>query len=56
MGKDNKKQYVVRKYIFAASALEAIKLEKKYRVDEVFVDDEWKKAQDATKPVSGFNK
>ena len=35
------KQFIVRKYVMAKSAQEAIKFESKYKVDEVFVDDKW---------------
>lgn len=39
-----KKLFVVRKYIMAKDSLEAIKLEKKAPVDDVWVDDEWRKS------------
>lgn len=39
----NKKRFVVRKYIMATSAEEAIKKESKIKPDDVWVDDEWKK-------------
>ena len=35
--------FVIRKYIKARSALEAIQIEKNKPVDDVWVDDEWKK-------------
>lgn len=35
--------YVVRKYIMAESADEAIKLDKKHTVCDVWIDDEWRK-------------
>lgn len=41
----NKKLFVVRKYILASNALEAIKKEKFVKPDDVFVDDEWKRGQ-----------
>lgn len=41
--KNNKKLFVVRKYIMAKSAKEAIKLDKNTPVDDVWIDDEWKK-------------
>jgi hypothetical protein len=34
--------YVVKKYIKALSALDAIRQEKKYSVDEAVLDDVWK--------------
>lgn len=39
------KLFIVRKYIKALSAKEAIKKDKATPVDEVWVDDEWKKNQ-----------
>ena len=35
------KMYVVRKYIKAYSALEAIKKDKDYPVDDVWIDEKW---------------
>jgi hypothetical protein len=37
------KKYIIRKYIFATSVKHAIKIEKKYLPDDVWIDDEWKK-------------
>ena len=37
------KQFVLRKYVLASSASEAILKDRKYKVDEVFVDDLWLK-------------
>jgi hypothetical protein len=42
-----KKLFIVRKYIMAKSATEAIKMDKLTPVDDVWVDDEWKKGQEA---------
>lgn len=39
-----KKLYVVRKYIVASSAQEAIKLESRCPVDDVWVDEDFKRA------------
>ena len=39
------KQYIVRKYIMAKSAKDAIKLDKKKEVDDVWVDEDWKASQ-----------
>lgn len=36
-----KKRYIVRKYIMAKSAHEALRLERKTRPDDVFVDSDW---------------
>lgn len=51
-----KKLYVVRKYIMAVDAREAIRLEHSHPVDETYVDDDWKKANldEPTKPPMGF--
>ncbi len=49
------KRYIVRKYIHAKSAKEAIKLEKSFEPDDVFVDEkEWDKLETQSKPVAGF--
>lgn len=37
------KRFIVKKYIMAQSAQEAIRLEKKVRPDDVWVDEDWKK-------------
>lgn len=39
------KMFVVRKYIKATCAAQAIKKERKAPVDDVWVDEEWKKGQ-----------
>jgi len=39
--KDKEKRYVVRKYIFAKSAIDAIKKDKDFPVDDVWVDEKW---------------
>lgn len=39
----NKKLFVVRKYIMAKDAKEAIKLDRKTKVDDVWVDNDWKR-------------
>jgi hypothetical protein len=38
-----KKLFVVREYVFARSAEEALKLERTLKPDEVFLDDDWRK-------------
>lgn len=37
------KQFIIRKYVMAFSGTDAIKRESKVKVDEVFIDDEWRK-------------
>lgn len=39
-----KKLYVVNKFIMAKSAKEAVRIERQYEPDEVFLESEWKKA------------
>lgn len=51
------KQFVIRKYIMANSAKDAIKKDKTSPVDDVWVDEEWKKNQSRTLPPAiGFRK
>ena len=48
--------FVVRKYILASSASEALKRERKHRPDEVFLDDDWKKEKgNKLESAIGFN-
>lgn len=37
------KRFIVKKYIMAKSAHEALKLERKVRPDDCWVDEDWKK-------------
>ncbi len=39
----NQKRFIVKKYIMATSAHEALKKERRVRPDDVWVDDDWKK-------------
>lgn len=41
MNENEKKRFVVRKYIMANSATQAIRLDKKTPVDDVWVDEKW---------------
>lgn len=43
MAKAVLKRYVVRKYIMAKSANDALKIERRARPDDVYIDDDWKK-------------
>ena len=54
MKKPSKQLYIVRKYIWAKSASEAIKLDKKIPVQDVWVDDEWKKNSNHPVDAIGF--
>jgi len=49
----NKKRFIVRKFIMATSAVEAIKKDKKHAVDDVFVDTDWMVEYDK-KDTMGF--
>ena len=37
------KLFIIRKYIYADSAKQAIKKDKTHQVDDVWVDEDWKK-------------
>jgi len=43
MKNSKQKLFVVRKYIMASSAHEALKKERRLRPDDVWVDEDWKK-------------
>ena len=43
--KKTDKRFIVRKYVMAHSALDAIKNEKKIEVADVWIDDEWLKIE-----------
>ena len=50
------KLYVVRKYIKAKSAADALRKEKKSPVDEIWVDEEWRKSsKDNLSGAMGFH-
>jgi len=38
-----KDRYIIRKYVMASSAQEAIKLDKKYKPQDVWIDEDYKK-------------
>ena len=44
--KVEKNRYIVRKYIMAVSASDAIRLDKKAPVNEVYIDEDYKKGSD----------
>lgn len=48
------KLFITRKYIWAKDATDAIKAEKKREVDDVWVDEEWKKNSSNPKDAIGF--
>ena len=50
------KKFIVRKYIMASSVSEALKLERRAKPDDVFVDDEWRKNnEDKVASEMGFS-
>jgi len=52
-----KKLFIVRKFIMAADLAEAIRIEKTRKPDDVWMDDEWRKANMAEPAVDiGFKK
>lgn len=48
------KLYIIRKYVFAPSAAIAIHRERRAPVDDVWLDDDWKKSQEVSKGNVGF--
>jgi len=54
MQKNDKKLYIVKKYVWASSAKEAIRKDRVEQVDDVWVDEEWKKNQPTLKDGVGF--
>ncbi len=54
--KTGKKLFIVRKYVLANNVAQACRLEKNQAADDVWLDDDWKKAQpNAGANVMGFN-
>lgn len=50
------KRYVIRKYIMASSASEALKKERKYKADDVWLDEKWTEQQSRDNaPAIGFS-
>lgn len=45
------KRYIIRKYIMARSAAEALRKEKYFKADECWVDEKW---FDEKRPAIGF--
>lgn len=56
MKKSTHKLFVVRKYVRARDVAEAVRLEKKQKPDDVWIDDEWKKGRaNELASAIGFN-
>lgn len=49
------KRYIVRKFVMAMSAKEALEKERDLMPDEVFVDDEWQKGNKEFSSAVGFS-
>ena len=54
MKKKQQKLFIVRKYIWATNAREAIKNDKNTEVADCWLDDDWKKQQEQTANAIGF--
>lgn len=53
---DASKLFVVRKFVKATSVADALRKEKKTPVDEIFIDDDWRKNEiDNLSRGLGFN-
>jgi len=52
--KKPKQLYIIKKYVMANSALHAIKLDKKTPVQDVWIDEDWKKNNIHLTPAIGF--
>lgn len=48
------KLFIVKKYVWANSASQAIRKEKSTPVDDVWIDDDWKKNSNTPKDAIGF--
>lgn len=49
-----KKLYIARKYLMATSLAEAIKIEKKTALDEIWLDEDYRKSHDEFQKSVGF--
>lgn len=49
------KLFVVRKYVWATDAQDAIKKDKSKSVDDVWIDEEWKKAPKVDGQLGFYN-
>lgn len=50
------KLFIIRKYVWADSAKEAIKADSKTDVADCWLDEDWKKAQGQTPEIIGFER
>lgn len=49
------KRFIVRKYVMAESVADAVRKESRYPVDDCFIDDDWKMANEIKWKEIGFN-
>lgn len=54
MAKAHNKLFVVRKYIWAKNAGQAIKKDRETPVEDVWIDEDWKKSSNNPKDAIGF--
>jgi len=52
---DGKKRFIVKKYIMARSAAEALLIEAKIGADDVWIDEEWKNKNEFGADAIGFD-
>ena len=50
----DQKRFILRKYVMASNAREALRKDKTSEVDDVWVDDDWKKLHDQANKDVGF--
>lgn len=51
---NNLKRFIVRKYVMAENAQQAINMDKKTKPHDVFVDSDWLNKQDSNNKPIGF--
>jgi hypothetical protein len=54
MAKKTDKLFIVKKYIWAQDAKQAIRKDKTHPVEDVWIDDEWKRNSNTPKDAMGF--
>ena len=50
----SKKQCIIRKYVMARSAAEALRIERNFKADYCWLDEDWKKNQKEVVGEMGF--
>ena len=50
------KKFIVRKYVMAKSAIDALKKERQIKADDCYIDDEWRKSNEEKTVSIGFKK